>query len=97
MAWQKREDHPQVKKALGFFFIQLILNALWSVAFFGIRSPFLGFIDILLLWIAVLLTIKSFFKISKTVALLLLPYILWVSFAVLLEGFPIKNQNVNSN
>jgi benzodiazapine receptor len=85
MVWQKRADHPQVKTALFFFFIQLILNALWSVAFFGLRSPLLGLIDIVLLWIAILLTIKSFFGISKTAALLLLPYILWVSFAVLLN------------
>jgi tryptophan-rich sensory protein len=85
IVWQKRADYPQVKPALGFFFIQLILNALWSVAFFGLRSPLLGLIDIVLLWIAILLTIKSFFKILKTAALLLLPYILWVSFAVLLN------------
>ena len=85
MVWQKRADHPQVKTALVFFFIQLILNALWSVAFFGLRSPLSGLMDIVLLWIAILLTIKSFFKISKTAALLLLPYFLWVSFAVLLN------------
>jgi len=85
MVWQKRADYPRVKTALVFFFIQLILNALWSVAFFGVRSPLLGLIDIVLLWIAILLTIKSFFKILKTAALLLLPYILWVSFAVLLN------------
>jgi benzodiazapine receptor len=70
---------------LFFFFIQLILNALWSVAFFGVRSPLLGLFDIVLLWIAILLTMISFFGISKAAALLLLPYILWVSFAVLLN------------
>jgi len=83
--WQRRENNPQAKKGLILFFIQLILNAFWSVAFFGLRSPLLGLIDIVLLWIAILLTIKSFFGISKTAALLILPYILWVSFAVLLN------------
>src|SRR5512136_1610230 len=53
VVWQKRADRPQVKTALFFFFIQLTLNALWSVAFFGIRSPLLGLIDIVLLWIAI--------------------------------------------
>jgi len=85
VVWQKRADRPQVKTALFFFSIQLTLNALWSVAFFGIRSPLLGLIDIVLLWITILLTIKSFFGISKAAVLLLLPYILWVSFAVLLN------------
>ncbi len=85
MVWQRRVDHSQSKTALILFFIQLILNALWSVAFFGVRSPLLGLFDIVLLWIAILLTIKSFFGISKAAALLLLPYILWVSFAVLLN------------
>jgi benzodiazapine receptor len=85
MVWQKRVDHPQAKTALFFFLIQLILNALWSIAFFGFRSPLLGLIDIVLLWIAILLTIKSFFGISKTTGLLLLPYLLWVSFAFVLN------------
>jgi benzodiazapine receptor len=85
LIWQRRENNPQAQKGLILFFIQLILNAFWSVAFFGLRSPLLGLIDIVLLWIAILLTIKSFFGISKTAALLILPYILWVSFAVLLN------------
>jgi tryptophan-rich sensory protein len=55
------------------------------VAFFGLKSPFLGLIDIILLWFAIFFTIQHFVKISKIVALLLLPYILWVSFAVVLN------------
>jgi benzodiazapine receptor len=65
--------------------MQLIFNALWSVAFFRLRSPLLGLIDIVLLWITILLGIKIFFEISKPAALLLFPYILWVSFGVLLN------------
>jgi translocator protein len=84
MVW-RRKDHPQVKTALIFFFAQLILNIFWSAAFFGLRSPLLGLMDILLLWIAILLTILKFLKISKGAGLLLLPYLLWVSFAVLLN------------
>ena len=64
-----------------FFLIQLVLNALWSVAFFGLQSPLYGFIVIILLWFAILLTILSFARISRLASWLLVPYILWVSFA----------------
>jgi tryptophan-rich sensory protein len=84
MVW-RRQDHPQFKIAFIFFFVQLILNVLWSAAFFGLRLPLLGLIDIVLLWIAVLLTMQNFFKVSKIAGLLLTPYLLWVSFAVLLN------------
>jgi len=83
MVWRK-QDHPRFKTALIFFFVQLILNVLWSAAFFGLRSPFLGFVDIVLLWVAILLTIQHCLRISRVAGLLLLPYIIWVSFAVAL-------------
>jgi tryptophan-rich sensory protein len=81
----RRSDHPQFKPALIFFFVQLILNILWSVAFFGLKSPLLGLMDIVLLWIAILFTILNFFKVSKFAGVLLIPYLLWVSFATLLN------------
>jgi tryptophan-rich sensory protein len=81
----RRQGHPQFKKALIFFFVQLILNVLWSLAFFGLRLPLLGFIDIILLWIAILLTILHFLKVSKFAGVLLIPYLLWVGFATLLN------------
>jgi len=84
MVWRSGE-HPKVKTAFIFFFVQLILNVFWSAAFFGLRSPLLGLMDILLLWIAILLTILNFLKISTVAGLLLLPYLLWVSFAALLN------------
>jgi len=84
--WRK-PDHPQFKPAMIFFFVQLILNILWSVAFFGLRSPFLGLVDIVVLWIAILLTIQHFLKVSKFAGMLLIPYLLWVSFATLLNFF----------
>jgi tryptophan-rich sensory protein len=82
--WQKT-DHPKFKIAFIFFFVLLILNVLWSVAFFGLRSPLLGLIDIVLLWIAILLTIQNFLKVSKMAGFLLFPYLLWVGFAALLN------------
>ncbi len=81
----RRPDHPQFKPALIFFFAQLILNILWSVTFFGLTSPLLGLMDIVLLWIAILFTVLNFFKVSKFAGVLLTPYLLWVSFATLLN------------
>jgi tryptophan-rich sensory protein len=81
----RRPDHPKFKIAFIFFFVQLILNILWSAAFFGLRAPLLGLMDIVLLWIAILLTIQNFLKISKFAGVLLFPYLLWVSFATLLN------------
>lgn len=73
------------QKAIGLFFIQLGLNVLWSILFFGMRSPILAFVDIVALWITIFLTVKYFYPISKMGAYLLIPYILWVSFALLLN------------
>lgn len=86
LVWRK-QGQPYVKTALIFFFAQLILNTLWSIAFFGLKSPLLGLIDIVLLWMAILLTILNFLKVSKVAGWLLLPYLLWVSFATILNYF----------
>ena len=69
------------------FGAQLLLNILWSVLFFGLHSPLLAFIEIILLWIAILSTIIVFYRTSKQDAYLLVPYILWVSFAAVLNLF----------
>lgn len=71
--------------ALNVFYIQLALNAVWSIIFFGLKSPELALIDIVLMLVFIFLTIKSFYKISKVAAFLLVPYILWVSFATMLN------------
>lgn len=73
------------KKAINLFLLQLGLNALWSIMFFGMKNPTLALVDIIALWITIFLTIKAFQPISKLAANLLVPYILWVSFASLLN------------
>jgi benzodiazapine receptor len=83
--WRRGLDNQQVRAALIVFLIQLVLNALWSVAFFGLKSPLYGVIVIVALWIAILFTILKFFKVSSAAGVLLLPYILWVSFAAVLN------------
>ncbi|MBD3355370.1 tryptophan-rich sensory protein [Candidatus Woesearchaeota archaeon] len=73
------------EKAYWAFGIQLGLNALWSILFFGLRSPLSAFIEIIFLWASILITIIYFYKINKKTIYLLIPYILWVSFAAVLN------------
>jgi len=87
LIWSKMETVPiLVKKALWIFTIQLILNALWSFLFFGMCNPFLALIEILLLWLMIVETIKVFKSIDSLASKLLIPYFLWVSFAMILNG-----------
>lgn len=85
IVWHKGLDNRPIRIALTIFLIQLVLNALWSVVFFGLESPLYGMVVILALWIAILLTILRFFKISTSAGSLMLPYIGWVSFAAILN------------
>lgn len=85
LVWKKGLNHRGVKIALGAFIFQLVLNTLWSIIFFGFQSPGAAFIEIIFLWLAILATIIAFAKVSKPAAWLLLPYILWVSFAAYLN------------
>ncbi len=85
LVWTKGLHAPGVKKALGVFLFQLALNSLWSIVFFGARSIIGGLVVIGILWVAIVWTIMHFFTLSKWAAALLVPYILWVSFAVILN------------
>lgn len=85
LIWRKGLDIRNVKTALIIFLVQLVLNALWSAIFFGAKSLIGGAVVIVLLWIAILFTILRFFKISAAAGGLLIPYILWVSFASVLN------------
>ena len=67
------------------FGIQLVLNAIWSFLFFGLRSPLLGLVDILLLDIMVIITINYAKSISKVAAILLVPYLVWIVVASILN------------
>ncbi|MDO1512458.1 TspO/MBR family protein [Maribacter confluentis] len=83
--WAKGFYHKWVKTGLYHFGFQLLLNALWSIIFFGLRQPFLGLLIIITLLIVLLLTIKWFKLVSKLAAILLVPYVLWVCFATYLN------------
>jgi benzodiazapine receptor len=81
LVWRKGLEEKQVRKAMILFSGQLILNALWSWIFFGLRSPLAGMVEIAILSVVLIFTIQSFFKISKPAGALLIPYFLWVAFA----------------
>lgn len=84
--WNQLENKTApVKKGLLLFGIQLALNALWSILFFGMQNPKIAFFELILLLIAVLWTIRQFYKVSPWASYLLIPYILWLGFATVLN------------
>ncbi|MEK7626823.1 MAG: TspO/MBR family protein [Patescibacteria group bacterium] len=85
LIWMKGWENKEVRAALGVFGIQLMLNAAWSVVFFGLQSPGSALIELISLWFAILATIIAFSKISRQAAWLLVPYIVWVTFAAYLN------------
>jgi len=85
LIWRHGWEKKEVKTVLGMFSVQIFLNAIWSIIFFGLHSPIWAFVDIVLLWLAIVWTIVVFYRVSKPAAYLLLPYILWVSFAAYLN------------
>lgn len=85
IVWNKGFYHKWVKIALYHFGFQLLLNASWSLLFFGMQKPFLALLDIIALFIVLLLTIKWFRVVNVKAAYLLYPYAVWVAFAALLN------------
>ena len=85
LVWRQGLSKGTVRVALVMFLAQLALNTLWSFLFFGLRSPSLGLLSIVTLWVAIVLTVAYFARVAWVAALLLLPYLLWVTFASLLN------------
>ena len=83
MVWISKNKLKQ--KGISLFFIQLGLNFLWSILFFGMKNPGLALVEIVALWVMIALTIKYFYPVSRLAAYLLFPYLLWVSFASVLN------------
>ncbi|MFH1247071.1 MAG: TspO/MBR family protein [Candidatus Micrarchaeota archaeon] len=85
LVWVKGLKTKGVKLAITAFVVQLFLNALWSIVFFGLQSPFYAFINIILLLATIVWTIVELYKLSKPAAYLMIPYLLWVCFATILN------------
>jgi translocator protein len=84
LVWRRgRWTHARVPLAL--WLLQLLLNVGWSALFFGIREPGLAFYEIILLWLAIAATTASFWRWSKIGALIMIPYLAWVTFAAMLN------------
>lgn len=86
LIWKQDFKTLKAKIARKFFFVQLFLNLIWSPLFFGLRSPLLGLIDIVALWIFIVITIYKMHPVSKWASYLLIPYLLWATFATVLNG-----------
>ncbi|MDH4350872.1 MAG: tryptophan-rich sensory protein [Gemmatimonadota bacterium] len=93
LVWRHRAHEDRVRAALALFAGQLVLNGLWSVLFFGVRSPGLALVEIVVLWVAIAATLRAFWQINVPAGALLLPYLGWVSFATALNaGFWFLNR-----
>lgn len=86
-AWRvwRQGGWKQQRRPLSLFLAQLALNAAWTPLFFGLRRPGVAFAEIVLLWLAIAATIAAFRPVSRTAMLLLVPYLIWVSFAAALN------------
>ena len=87
LVWKKGTKSRQNRIALGLFGVQLVLNALWSVIFFGMQSIIGGLIVIIALWFVLITTSVRFYKIDTRAGHLLVPYLLWLSLATALNAF----------
>jgi benzodiazapine receptor len=85
LVWRARR-HTHTRAALFAWWVQLGLNLLWTLLFFGLRQPLWGLVEIVFLWLAIAVTIVLFYRVRKASALLLVPYIAWVSFAISLNA-----------
>lgn len=85
LVWKSTKPTNEKEIAITFFIIQLFLNFWWSLLFFKFHSPALALVDIILLLILIVVTIIHFFPISKVASYVLIPYVLWVAFATILN------------
>jgi tryptophan-rich sensory protein len=85
LIWSSKDLPGGLSVPLGIFAVQLVLNILWSFFFFYLKNPFWAFIEIVVLWVAILVTLLVFYRLQKAAGLLLAPYLLWVAFAAVLN------------
>lgn len=85
LVWRAPQRPPAKRTAFGLFASQLVANALWSWLFFGWRLGAIAFVEVLVLWLLIACTLVSFWRISRPAGWLMLPYLLWVTFASVLN------------
>ena len=82
IAWNKTSD----KKILQIYFVHLFFNATWSIIFFGFHQIFIALIDLGIILIFIIWLIKIYYQVNKISFLLMIPYLLWCSYALILNG-----------
>lgn len=87
LVWREWGTNTVAKYATILFFVHLVFNALWSILFFGLENPMLAFFEIIVLWLMIAVLMYMYYGINKTAFYLLVPYILWVSFASVLNFY----------
>ena len=85
MILTSKTSKKKLKDAKVVFGTHLVLNAIWSIIFFGMRNPMLAFFEIIVLWFFMLWTFVKFYEIKKNAGYILIPYIIWVTFAIILN------------
>jgi tryptophan-rich sensory protein len=96
IVWQQGLETSSTILGFVLFWIQLVINALWSLIFFGLKSKGGGVVTIVILWFLILATIITFFRVSSWSGALLVPYIVWVSIASYLNiGVWVLNKQAN--
>jgi translocator protein len=85
LVWRLGTETPGVAPALAIFGVHLILNMFWSIFFFTLRSPGWGLVELIFFWLSIVATIVAFAPLSTTAAWLMAPYLVWVTFAGLLN------------
>lgn len=86
LVWIQGWKKQKVRTAGFYFLAQLGLNFIWSPLFFGLQSPLIALVVIVALLVLIVLTMKQFYPLSKPAFYLLVPYLLWVSFATVLNA-----------
>lgn len=86
LVWEQKKRNKEWRAAIAIFFVQLFLNAIWTPIFFGMHALGFAFGVIIAMWLAIVLTIIVFYRQKKVAGYLLIPYLLWVSFASVLNG-----------
>jgi benzodiazapine receptor len=85
LVWKQESGSPGRRTALIIYFIHLVLNVTWTIIFFGLKMPGIALTELILLWISIMATIIAFWRMTRLASLLLVPYLLWVSFATVLN------------
>jgi tryptophan-rich sensory protein len=95
--WRVGDGWDGASAAITIFLVQLALNAAWSAIFFGLRAPGLALVEIGLLWAAILTTIILFWRLSMFSGAILVPYLVWVTYAAYLNAGIWRLNSVDSN